>query len=315
MTKKQESFYVGIDVSEHELDAYVLPEKTSGTYKNSLRGIQAIIKKIAQYPNAKVVLEATGGYEKLVADKLNQANVEVCIINPRQIRDFAKALGKLAKTDKIDAQVIALFAQKIQPEARANKSENQSKIADLSTRRKQLLDILQMEKNRIDKAKGDIKKSLSKIIKTIEKEIAVIDEKLNKLICEDEYYSKMYEHITSVPGIGEKVATSLMAHLPELGTLSSRQITALAGLAPFNRDSGTLRGLRTIWGGRAPVRSSMYMAALVATKHNPKIKAFYKRLCEAGKPKKVALTACMRKLVIIVNAMIKNNQSWQECII
>lgn len=315
MTKKQENFYVGIDVSKHELDVYILPANLSLTFKNTPRGIQALKKKIAQYTGAKVVLEATGGYEKLVADKLDEEDIDVCIVNPRQIRDFAKALGKLAKTDKIDAQVIALFAEKIQPAARIMKSKNQTKITELTTRRKQLLDILQMEKNRLDKASGDIKKSLSKIIKTIEKEIAVIEEKLNKLISEDEYYSKMYEHITSVPGIGEKVATALMAHLPELGTLSSRQITALAGLAPFNRDSGMMRGTRTIWGGRAPVRAAMYMATLVATKHNPIIKSFYRRLCEAGKPKKVALTACMRKLVIIVNAMVKNNQPWHESMI
>lgn len=313
MTKNEEKFYVGIDVSKYELDVYILPRKIHSTYKNSPQGIHAIKKKLAHYPSAKVVLEATGGYEKQLADKLSESGIEVCVVNPRQIRDFAKALGRLAKTDKIDAQVIALFAEKIQPEARVIKSKNQAKIAELTTRRKQLLDILQMEKNRLDKASTDIKKSLSKIIKSLEKEILVIEEKLTKLISEDAYYSKMYEQIISVPGIGEKVATTLMAHLPELGTLSNKQITALAGLAPFNRDSGTLRGVRTIWGGRAPVRSSMYMAALVATKHNQKIKAFYKRLCEAGKPKKVALTACMRKLVIIVNAMIKNNQSWQEC--
>ena len=315
MTKKEENFYVGIDVSKHKLDICISPSNIHLTYKNSPQGFLALKKKLASLSNVKVVLEATGGYEKRLADTLCEAGIESCIVNPRRIRDFAKALGILAKTDKIDAQVIALYAERVKPEAKIFKSKNQAKIAELTTRRRQLLDMTQMEKNRLDKASGDIKKSLSKLIKVLEKEIKIIEKKVNEIVCEDDYYSRIYDHLVSVPGIGEKVANVLIGHLPELGSLTSKQITALAGLAPFNRDSGTLRGVRTIWGGRATVRSSMYMAALVAIRYNSKIKAFYLRLCEAGKPKKVALTACMRKLLIIVNAMIKNNQPWQECLI
>lgn len=315
MTKKEEKFYVGIDVSKYELDIYILPSNTYATYKNTSLGIQAIKRKLTNYPKAKVVLEATGGYEKRLANKLIEAGVEVCIVNPRQIRDFAKALGKLAKTDKIDAQVIALFAEKIQPEARKKTSKNQAELAEISTRRNQILDIITMEKNRLDKTHGVIKKSINKIIKALEKELSEIEKLQDKIVKEDEFYSNIFDKLVSVPGIGVKVANSLIAYLPELGTLTSRQITALAGLAPFNRDSGTLRGMRTIWGGRASVRCAMYMATLVATKHNATIRMFYQRLCEAGKPKKVALTACMRKLLICINAMIKNNQPWQECLI
>jgi len=313
MTKKDENIYVGIDVSKNELDIFVLPSNVSFSHKNSYQGIQAIKRKLTKFERPKVVLEATGGYEKKLTNMLNDAGFEICIVNPRQIRDFAKALGKLAKTDKIDAQVIALFAQKIQPEARKIKSKNESKLAELSTRRKQLIDMITMEKNRLDKASGRIKKSIKKIIKTLEKELAEVEEQQNEIIREDEFYSNTYNKLISVPGIGIQVATSIIAYMPELGTLSSKKIAALAGLAPFNRDSGTLHGLRTIWGGRANVRCSMYMATLVATRYNPKIKAFYQKLCNAGKAKKVALIACMRKLLICINAMVKNNQSWQEC--
>lgn len=313
MTKNEEKFYIGVDVSKNELDVYILPLNTHATYKNSSQGIQSIRKRLANYAGAKVVLEATGGYEKRLANKLAEAGIEICIVNPRQIRDFAKALGKLAKTDRIDAQVIALFAQKVQPEARKMTSKSQAQLAELNARRKQLIDMITMEKNRLDKASGSIKKSIKKVVKALEKELAEVERQQSQLIQEDESYSKTFDTLVTVPGIGSKVATALIAHLPELGSLSSRQITALAGLAPFNRDSGTLRGLRTIWGGRAPVRCAMYMATLTAARFNPKIKVFYDRLCKAGKPKKVALTACMRKLLICINAMIKNNQPWQEC--
>lgn len=315
MTKKQEKFYVGIDVSKNELDVYILPSNTYASYKNNPRGIQAIKRKLAQYPQPKVVFEATGGYEKRLANKLNEAGIEVCIVNPRQIRDFAKALGKLAKTDKIDAQIIALFAQKVEPEARQMKSKNQAQLAELSARRRQLIDMITMEKNRLDKANGAIKKSIKKIIKILEKELAEVEEQLNKIIIEDEFYSNVFDTLITVPGIGKTVATALIANMPELGSLSGKQIASLAGLAPFNRDSGQMRGTRAIWGGRASVRHCMYMATLVATRYNQKIKAFYQRLCEAGKPKKLAIIACMRKLLICINAMVKNNQPWQECVI
>lgn len=315
MNKKQENFYVGIDVSKNELDVYILPINTHVSFKNAPRGIKAVIEKLIRYPGAKVVLEATGGYEKQLAQKLDEAGIEICIVNPRQIRDFAKALGKLAKTDKIDAQVIALFAQKVQPEPRQMKSKSQTQLAELSARRRQLIDMITMEKNRLDKANGPIKKSIKKIIKALEKELAEVEDQLSKIIIEDELYASTFDNLISIPGIGKTVATALIANLPELGSLTGKQISALAGLAPFNRDSGQLRGTRAIWGGRASVRQCLYMATLVASRYNSKIKAFYQRLCLAGKPKKVALIACMRKLLICINAMVKNNSPWQEGLI
>lgn len=312
MTKKCKKFYIGIDVSKHELDVHISPDNIHATFKNSPKGFLSLKRKLTKYPGAKIVFEASGGYEKQLTYSLNEAGFELAVVNPRQIRDFAKALGKLAKTDKIDAYVIALFAEKMQPEARQIKSKTQAKLAELSARRKQLVDMITMEKNRLDKASGTIKKSIKKIIKALEKELNDVEKELKAIVSTDENYASTVDKLVSVPGIGEKVATALIAYLPELGSLSGKQISALAGLAPFNRDSGTLRGVRTIWGGRASVRGALYMSTLVATKHNPKIKAFYQKLCENGKAKKVALIACMRKLLICINAMIKNNQSWQQ---
>jgi len=313
MSKNQKNFHIGIDVSKHQLDIAILPSKVSFSCENSTTGFRGLIKKIAAYPQARIVLEATGGYEKPLAHALNKAGFHVSVVNPRQIRDFAKALGKLAKTDKIDAHIIALFAEKVQPEARKMKSENHEELAENTSRRKQLVDMITMEKNRLDKAGKSTKKSIKRIIKALEKELDEIEKQQKKIIDEDEQFSRTVELLTTVQGIGDKVATALVAFLPELGTLTGKQIASLAGLAPFNRDSGTLRGVRCIWGGRANVRCSMYMATLVATRHNPKIRQFYKRLCDAGKSKKVALVACMRKLLICINAMVKHNQPWQIC--
>ena len=217
----------------------------------------------------------------------------------------------LAKTDKIDAKVIALFAEKIQPKSDIILDENQEELAELNARRRQLIDMMIMEKNRLDKASTDAKKSINRVLKVLEKELVSINEKQDILITQDARYAQILQLLITVKRIGPIVATALLANLPELGQLSAKQITALAGLAPFNRDSGTLRGKRTIWGGRASDRCSMYMATLVAIRHNDKIREFYQRLCNAGKLKKVAIIACMRKLLICLNAMIKNKQTWQ----
>jgi transposase len=312
MTNKPEKYYVGIDVSKKILDVVILPLKQHLQWNNDQTGIKKLVEKLKHLSNVMVVMEATGGYEKPTAQALAKAGLDVAVTNPRQIRDFAKALGKLAKTDKIDAQTIALFAEKIQPNNFVKCDENQEQLAEANARRRQLIDMITMEKNRLDKiVTKDVKKSVQRTIKTLEKELQAINETLAKFIKSDEDYARKTELLTTIAGVGTVVATSLVSDLPELGSLRAKQISALAGLAPYNCDSGTLRGKRAIWGGRASVRSALYMATLVATRHNERIKEFYERLCNAGKNKKLALTACMHKLLIIMNAMIKSNQPWR----
>lgn len=310
MVVQSEKIYIGVDVSKAILDVYILPHKKYMQFKNNPKDIRKLVKKLAVFSGASIVMEATGGYEKLAAQSLSAANFHLSIINPRFIRDFAKALGKLAKTDRIDAEVVALYAAKVQPKATTMYNENQQKLADLNARRRQIIEMITMEKNRLDKATPELKKSIQRIIKVLEKELESINAALAKSIQHDNAFAHKSTLLNSIKGVGPVVATGVLADLPELGMLDSRQVTALAGLAPYNRDSGTLRGKRTIWGGRASVRSALYMAALVATRHNPQIKAFYERLCNKGKQKKVALVACMRKLLIMMNAMIKHNQLW-----
>lgn len=312
MMNQNEKCYIGVDVSKAILDIYVLPHKKYMQFKNDAREIQKLAEKLKIFSQATIVMEATGGYEKPLAQSLKNAGFSVSVVNPRPIRDFAKALGKLAKTDRIDAEVIALFAEKMQPQANVVYNENQQKLADLNARRRQIIDMITMEKNRLDKASPELKKSIQRIIKALEKELQAINEALEKFIQNDADYAQKNTLLKSIKGVGAIVAAGIIADLPELGKVSSKQISALAGLAPYNRDSGTLRGKRTIWGGRASVRCTLYMAALVAMRHNPQIKSFYERLCNAGKLKKVAITACMHKLLMIMNAMIKNGESWRN---
>ena len=280
MTNINEKYYVGIDVSKKILDVFIHPVKQHLQFNNNSKGIQKLAGKLKSFANPSTVMEATGGYEKPTAQALAKAGLCEAVINPRQIRDFAKSLGKLAKTDKIDTQIIALFAEKIQPPARVRCDENQQKLAESNARRRQLIDMITMEKNRLDKTViKEVKKSVQRTIKTLEKELQTINEVLEKMIQSDENYTQKSALLTSIKGVGAVVAAGILSDLPELGSLRAKQISALAGLAPYNRDSGTLRGKRTIWGGRASVRSGLYMAALVATRHNVRIKAFYERLC------------------------------------
>ena len=311
MTIKNEKGYVGIDVSKAKLDVYVLPNKKYIQVDNNIKGTHKLIKELQAFPNVLVVMESTGGYEKLVAQKLAKESIPVAIINPRQIRDFAKALGRLAKTDRIDAKVIAMFAEKFQPDKNVVCDENQQKLAEYNARRRQLVDMITMEKNRLDKSSKAIKKSVEHIIKLLEKELQKINEFLEKIIQQDSSYSRKDELLQTIKGIGPIVSASIIADLPELGKFTAKGISALAGLAPLNCDSGAMRGKRAIWGGRATVRRILYMATLVAIRFNTTIKAFYEKLCTAGKPKKVAIIACMHKLLIIMNAMIKNDQPWR----
>jgi transposase len=303
--------YIGIDVSKKILDVHILPCKKYMQFKNDIKGIQKLTEKLKTFSQVSTVMEATGGYEKPVAQSLQKAGLAVSVVNPRSIRDFAKALGKLAKTDRIDAEVIALFSEKMQPKENVVYSENQQELAGLNARRRQIIEMITMEKNRLDKSSGELKKSIQRIIKALEKELQAINEALEKSIESDADYAQKSTLLKSIKGVGSVVSAGIIAELPELGNVSAKQISALAGLAPYNRDSGTLRGKRTIWGGRASVRTTLYMATLVATRHNPQIKSFYERLCNAGKQKKVAITACMHKLLIIMNAMIKHKESWR----
>lgn len=312
MIVQDKKCYIGIDVSKAILDVFVLPLSKHFQFKNDLKGIQKLAGKFLKlFPKAIIVMEATGGYEKPLAQSLTKSEFPVSVVNPRQIRDFARALGKLAKTDNIDAHVIAIFAEKMQPKANVVCDKNQQILSENNARRRQLVDMITMEKNRLDKASNSQEKSIKRVLKTLEKELEVVNKSQELAIQKDPRYAQKNKLLQSIKGIGPVVAAGIISDLPELGCVTAKEIAALAGVAPYNRDSGNLRGKRAIWGGRASVRCILYMATLVATRYNAQIKAFYQRLCNAGKLKKVAIIACMRKLLIIMNAMIKNNQTWR----
>lgn len=236
----------------------------------------------------------------------------MAVVNPRQVRDFARATGKLAKTDAIDARVLALFAERVRPEPRRLPDEAGQALGALVTRRRQLLEMLTAEKNRLGSAARVLRKSIQRHIDWLNQELAKVDEDLGDMLRQSPLWREKDDLLRSVPGVGRVLSITLLAELPELGQLSAKQISALVGVAPLNRDSGTLRGRRSIWGGRAPVRAVLYMAALVATRYNPVIRAFYQRLLALGKAKKVALVACMRKLLIILNAILKHQTPWRS---
>jgi transposase len=261
-----------------------------------------------------IVLEATGGLEVPLLGALAALGLPVVAINPRQVRDFARATGQLAKTDRVDAQVLAQFAEAIRPPVRPLPDEQVQALAALVTRRRQLLEMLLAEKNRLRLAARPIRRRVQTHISWLKRELVTLDKDLTRTIRDSPMWREQDDVLRSVPGVGPVLVSTLFAHLPELGTLTRKQIAALVGVAPFSRDSGTLRGRRMIWGGRAPVRAALYMATLVATRFNPVIKAFYQRLCGVGKAKKLALTACMRKrkLLVILNAMTKTKTAWRD---
>ncbi len=314
MTIQVNKIYIGIDVSKAMLDIFNSSDSSYHQYENSASGIKVLVANLKKVKNSQllIALEATGGYERLAARTLVEKGFEVTVINPRIVRAFAKACGKLAKTDKIDSKILAEYTEKMQPESRLVNNKNQDNISELSTRRAQIIAMIIAEKNRLDKVSSIIRKSILRIIKLLEKELAEIDSQLKQTVQTDESFTQKHDLLTSVNGIGPKTATALIAYLPELGELEERKIAALAGLAPFNCDSGKMRGKRMIWGGRSSVRKSLYMATMAAIRSNDAIKAFYLRLVAAGKPKMVALTACMRKLIIIINAMVRNNEPWRQ---
>ncbi len=313
--------YIGIDVSKATLDIDVYPETQqqsplSKQYSNDEVGRKQLLKALVALQPKLIVMEATGGLESPAASALALAGLPVAVINPRQARDFAKALGVLAKTDQVDAKVLARFAEAIRPEVRTLKSSELMELDSLLTRRRQLVEMITAEGNRQAQARaqtqGRIAKQIAQHLIWLRKRLAEADEDLDDAIKQNPLWKDKAALIISVPGVGKVTSTSLVATLPELGQLTRREISALVGVCPFNRDSGGKQGRRAIWGGRAEIRAVLYMAALVATRYNTVIKAFYQKLLEAGKAKKVALVACMRKLLGILNAMVKHNTPWQE---
>lgn len=306
---------VGIDVAKAELVIAARPSSERWTVANDERGVKTLIDRLRQDRPELIVLEATGGYELLCVAALASAALPVVVVNPRQVRDFARATGQLAKTDRIDADVLALFAERVRPAVRLIADDAAQELDALLARRRQLLEMLQAEKNRAGQVFGRgkrlVKKSLTAHIAYLERELRVADTDLGAMVRASPAWRERDDLLQSVPGVGRIVALTLVAELPELGRLSRREIAKLVGIAPLSRDSGTMRGRRFVQGGRASVRAALYMAALVATRHNAVIRAFYQRLVAAGKPKKLALVACMRKLLTILNVMARNKTPWQ----
>ena len=302
--------YVGIDVSAAHLDMAVLPGGEEQRFTNDPEGIKALTDRMGSIESVLVVLEATGGMEVPVAGELITTGVEVVVVNPRQARDFARATGKLAKTDALDAQMLARFGEAVKPAVRALPDATLRELRALTTRRRQLMGMLTAERNRLHPASPKVTPRIKDHILWLKRQIKDLDRDLRDSIRSSPLWRAQDNLLQSVPGVGPVVSSVLLAKLPELGSLNRYQIAALVGVAPLNRDSGTLRGKRRVWGGRAPVRTVLYMAALVASTHNPVIKGFYQRLIQAGKPKKVALIACMHKLLLILNAMVRHNRKW-----
>ena len=301
--------YVGVDVSKGHLDV-ALSDGTSVRVCNDEAGHQELVARFSATVPTLVLMEATGGLERALAAELSAAGVPLRIVNARHVRHFAKATGLLAKTDRLDAQALVRFAQTLKPEPRAIASEQTLALQALIVRRRQLVEMLGMERNRLRTAHSGVRKSLQASIRWLEKRLAEVDEDIDGALRECGVWREKVELLESVPGIARVISVNLVACLPELGELNRRQISALAGVAPFNRDSGRWQGRRSIYGGRPQVRSALYMAALVGARHNPVLRAFYQRLRSAGKPAKVALTACMRKLLVILNTMLKTGQPW-----
>jgi transposase len=303
--------FVGIDVSKSQLDIAVRPDNKRWSAVNAEADIAKVVETLFELSPQVIVVEATGGMEMPLVAALSQALLPVVVVNPRQVRDFAKALGRMAKTDRIDAEVLAHFGEAVKPEVRLLKDEGTQMLTALVTRRRQVIEMLTAEKNRLEISPKVVRKDIQKHIDWLQKRLEDMNLNLDSAIRKSPAWREKDDLLRSVPGVGPVLSVSLITGLPELGTLSRRQIAALVGVAPLNRDSGLFRGKRTVWGGRAHLRAVLYMAALSAARVNPAISLFYRRLVEAGKKPKVALTACMRKLLGILNAIIKNQTPWQ----
>jgi transposase len=305
-----EKNHIGVDVSKDTLDVAAYETRRRWRFTNNDVGIDQLVQAINELPVELVVMESTGGYETQLAYALKKADIPCAVVNPRETRDFAKATKKLAKTDTIDARVLAHFAAVIKPEPRPLSDEETQELGAFLARRRQLVQMITAEKNRLHTAHQSVKQGIIDLIAYMEKDLSDLDSHLKGRIEESPVQSEKYNRLQSVPGVGPGLAATLIIELPELGNLNSKKISALVGVAPLNHDSGSKRGRCSPWGGRPQVRTILYMAALVATRFNPVIRELYNRLCVAGKAKKVALVACMHKLLIIMNAMLKHRTNW-----
>jgi transposase len=304
--------FVGIDVSKATLDVALRPSGESWQVSNDLEGIAHLVEKMHQIAPTLIILEATGGYEAACASALAVAGLPVAVINPRQARDFAKSLGRLAKTDRIDSGVLAHFGEAVRPEPRKLADEQTVQLQALMVRRRQLVEMLVAEKNRVSLSHCTVRPRLLEHVHWLENELEQIDQEVRDQLQKSPIWRENDDLLRSVPGVGRVTSTTLLAELPELGQLNRKKIAALVGVAPYNCDSGQMHGKRAIWGGRATVRSVLYMATLSASRYNPVIRAHYQHLIQQGKSAKVALVACMRKLLTILNAIIHSKTAWKD---
>jgi transposase len=302
--------FAGVDVSKAHLDLGLLPEGVVERYTNDESGVATLVQRLVEWGPTLVVMEAPGGLEMLLAVSARMAGLPLAVVNARQVRDFAKATGRLAKTDALDALVLARFAQAVRPERRPGRTEAEQELVELVVRRRQLVEMRAQEKTRLTMTGSRPKDSLKEHIAWLDARITELDGEVKKQWRKSEVWRTRVEVLQSAPGVGPVTLLTVLAYLPELGHLNRREIAALVGLAPFNRDSGFQRGKRAIWGGRAEVRSVLYMAVLATIRGENVIAAFHRKLVERGKPAKVALTAAMRKFLTILNAMVKHNQPW-----
>ena len=307
-----EAKYVGLDVSKAQVDVAVRPTGQRWVVSYDQTGVDDLVSQMVDLGPALVLLEATGGLELSLVATLAAAALPVVVVNPRQVRHFARATGTLAKTDALDAAALAHFAEAVRPSVRPLRDAETQVLNSLVARRQQVLTMLVSEKNRLGTAISAVRPRIEAHIEWLEQELKDLDEGMREALRRSPVWREKDDLLRTVPGVGEQTSLTLLAHLPELGTLSRRQIAALVGVAPFNRDSGTQRGKRAVWGGRSRVRASLYMSALTATRCNPVIRHFYQRLLAAGKPKKLALVACMRKLLVILNSILRHRSSWSD---
>lgn len=305
-----EPIYIGIDVAKERVDVAVRPLDRTWSMSYGDDDVDVLVGQLLELSPAAVILEATGGIELPLVAALAAASLPVAVVNPHQVRDFAKSTGQLAKTDRLDAMVLAHFGEALRPPIRPLRDAETQILSAVLARRRQVSSIVTAEKNRMSRAIPDVAPRIEAHISWLEQELQDLDGDLQRTVRNSPVWREKDQLLRSVPGVGKQVSITLLADLPELGSLSRKQIAALVGVAPFSRDSGPHRGKRTVWGGRARVRAVLYMGALVASRWNPVIRSFYQRLLAAGKPKKLALTACMRKLLTILNCMLRKGQAW-----
>jgi transposase len=303
--------YVGIDVSKDRLDVAVLGEKEQKQVANTSPGIVQLVAWMQELQPELIVVEATGGYQRAVVEALFWVGLAVAVVNPARVRQFARACGLLAKTDKLDAQVLAVFGQRVQPRRYVGKSEAEKQLSALLVRRKQVEEMLKAEQNRLRTVSPSLRGSVERMVAVLKEEKKRLDEETRGLMNEQQAWQEQIEILDSAPGVGVVTTATLLADLPELGTMDRKKVAALVGVAPMNYDTGKKRGYRKTKGGRTDVRSVLYMSTLVATRHNPVIRTQYQHLLKRGKLKKVALTACMRKFLTILNAMVRDQQPFR----